>query len=155
MPRLTDHQKRVLAALLALEEKHGCRWWTRDQIGDVVAAGGFHQVIQVSTISRLKQHGLVQTEWRSWPEETQRLVRVNCAGHYWGLTGYGEEVARGLAIRWPAKAIKRVERMWCTTSDPHRDEDDLRRYGGGGDDDDDDDDGSPAPAPPQPTGVCV
>lgn len=106
---LTKHQRRVLAALLALERKHDLRWWSRDDIGSVVDAGGYHNVIQRTTIAKLKELGLVQTERSSWPEDTQKLVRCNCGVCDWGLTELGRSVAEGLLIKLPKETMARID----------------------------------------------
>lgn len=136
-PELTKHQRRVLAALLALERTHDLRWWDRESIGHVVAAGGYHDVIQRQTIAKLKQLGLVQTERSSWPEQVQQLVGCVCAAAMWGLTDAGRQVAESLLIKLPPETMKRVDWQgfhatirtqcdrWDDSDSPrHRDEED-------------------------------
>lgn len=96
---LTPHQKRVLAAMLALERRYEHRWWSRDTIGQVVDAGGYHQTIQRSTMERLYEAGLVMLEAESWSEEVQELVRCNCSCHNFGLTDAGKAAAESLLIK--------------------------------------------------------
>jgi len=108
--KLSPHQQRVLGALLALEQKFPCPWWSRTAIGEVVAAGGFHGTIQRSTMATLKGQGLVQTERSSWPAEIAARVRCNCGCCEWGLTALGREQAWTLGIRWPADAEERLAR---------------------------------------------
>jgi hypothetical protein len=98
-PKLSNHQKRVLAALVALEDAHGWRWWPRHAIGVVVGAGGFHDTIQLGTMHRLKLAGLVQTERASWPQHVAERVTCNCACGNWGLTLAGRELADSLRVK--------------------------------------------------------
>lgn len=95
---LSQHQKRVLAALHALEDRHHWAWWPREAIGVVVDAGGYHATIQRGTIRRLKALGLVQTERSSWPDNVRQLVRCTCACGTWGLTHKGRVLAAKLKI---------------------------------------------------------
>jgi len=106
---ITLHQKRVLSALLALERAHDCDWWSREAIGRVVGAGGYHQVIQMSTIDRLRDAGLVKREADSWTEETRQLVRCNCGYHHFGLTDAGREAAEELLIKVTPEGQKWLE----------------------------------------------
>jgi hypothetical protein len=106
--KLTKHQQRILAALLELERVHDCRWWSRDAIGCVVAAGGYHQTIQRRSMLTLSTLGLVLLEVESWPREARRLVRCNCAAYTWGLTEVGRTLAASFRIVWPDDAAGRV-----------------------------------------------
>lgn len=158
--RLSTHQQRVLAALLALEQAHGWSWWSRDTIGHVVAAGGYHGTIQRKTMAALKAGGLVQTERSSWPEAVRTQIRCTCACCMWGLTGIGRERAQALKIRWPEDATQRVQEVRFHDHSTHwTDEDEPPPGWRGFDDDDDDDDGndgSPTPAPVgSPALVCA
>jgi hypothetical protein len=144
---LTPHQRRVIAALSALEDAHGYRWWSRVAIGYVVGAGGFHDTIQIKTIALLKARGMVLTQRSSWSEETKAAVSCNCGCWHWGLTALGREEASRIAMRWPESALQRVH-----TTHPNRchrflDEDDEQDFFRGSGDDDDDDD-SPRPRSP-------
>ena len=114
MMKLTAHQTRVMAALWALTVEHQCRWWSRDDVGNVVGAGGYHQVIQLGTMARLKAAGLVQTERSSWPAEVQQLVRCGCACFSWGLTAAGRELAKGLNVRMDDAARERIHAQRMT-----------------------------------------
>ena len=115
MMKLTAHQTRVMAALWALTVEHQCRWWSRDDVGAVVGAGGYHQVIQLGTMARLKAAGLVQTERSSWPAEVRQLVHgCNCAGFSWGLTAAGRELAKGLNVRMDDAARERIHAQRTT-----------------------------------------
>ncbi len=100
--KLSNHQQRVLVALLALEQAHGWAWWPRHAIGVVVGAGGFHDTIQLKTITALKKAGLVQTERTSWPAELAARVTCNCACGNWGLTPDGRELAQSFKVRMDA-----------------------------------------------------
>jgi hypothetical protein len=145
--RLTPHQRRVLAALLALEESHHWTWWTRDAIGYVVGAGGFHGTIQIKTISILKRAGLVQTERSSWNQATRDKVGCNCAYWHWGLTAAGLKAAASAPVRWPEDALERVRRSDCYGNFEPRDEDEGPRGPNWDGHDDDDGDGDPSPVP--------
>jgi len=112
----TKHQSRVLAALLALERRHDWLWWDRDAIGSVVGAGGYHNTIQVSTIARLKDDGLVQSERSSWPMEVVSRIRCGCGLHHWGLTEKGRLIAERLVIHWPAHSLEAVDRVYLRRS---------------------------------------
>lgn len=92
--------------LLALEGKHGIRWWNRDAIGSVVQAGGFHNVIQTRTMLKLSDLSLVLLEVESWPKETRQLVACNCAAYTWGLTDAGRSLAETFKIRWTGEPEK-------------------------------------------------
>ncbi len=156
--KLTDHQKRVLAAILALEKAHGLRWWDRASIGMVVGAGGYHETIQLKTIAALKKHGLVYSERSSWPESVTQLVKCGCSIFNWGLTQAGRDIAVTLKICWSDEALKRLDSAgwWELASHSyHLDEveqaeamakrwDDL-------DDEDDDGGGDDLPHEPTPT----
>lgn len=107
----TKHQKRVLAALLALERTHNHSWWSRDAIGAVVRAGGFHAIIQNNTMDRLREGGLVQWESESWTPEVRSLIRCNCACHNWGLTDEGRAAAESLYIRLSDADRKALDRV--------------------------------------------
>ena len=107
--KLSPHQQRVIAALWALTVEHQCRWWSRDDVGLVVGAGGYHQVIQLGTMARLKAAGLVQTERSSWPAEVQQLVRCGRACFSWGLTAAGRELAKTLRVQMDEAARARLE----------------------------------------------
>jgi hypothetical protein len=108
---LTPHQRRVLAALFALEQMHQVRWWSRDEIGKVVAAGGYHDTIQRRTIAVLKERDLIQTERSSWPEEVRALVRCGCGRCTWGLTDAGRHVAENFLIKLPPAIVANIERL--------------------------------------------
>lgn len=138
--KLTKHQARVLAALLGLWERHGCRWWSRHAIGGVVLAGGYHDVIQRRTMIALEAAGLVMLEYESWPPEIRLAVRCNCAFHFWGLTAAGEELARGLKIVWTREAARGIEAAKITDWMGRHHDDDDDEWG-------DDDGPAPAPAP--------
>lgn len=133
---LTIHQKRVLAALLALERKHDWPWWSRDAIGQVVQAGGYHQTIQRSTMVRLRDAGLVLVEAESWSGETRALVRCGCACHNWGLTEAGRETLEELRIRLSKETLRRIDRCsldcldWTerTLTQLNDDDDDEERW---------------------------
>jgi hypothetical protein len=120
--KLTAHQKRILAAMLALETRHKRAWWPREAIGHVVAAGGYHQVIQKRSMLALSGLGLVLLEVESWPREVRQLVHCDCAAYCWGLTDGGRDRATSLVfdIRWPDKAQKAIATatLWLR----HRDE---------------------------------
>src|SRR6185503_9637117 len=131
---LSPHQKRVIAALLALEQSHDWRWWPRYAIGSVVAAGGYHVTVQRRTMRILKSAGLIQTERNSWSNETRQLVRCGCACCCWGLTESGRNVAEQLAVRWTDDARQRINNEAYRAMLPGGDEDDAY-------DDDDDSDG--------------
>ncbi len=105
---LTRHQRTILGALRALTEAHGNRWWSRDAIGQIVCAGGFHQTIQTRSMIVLKQLGLVQTEDSAWPDEIRNMVRCTCACHEWGLTEAGETRANRMEIRWSAEIGEKI-----------------------------------------------
>jgi hypothetical protein len=130
------HRQRILAALLALENAHRWNWWSRDAIGHVVAAGGFHATIQLVSMGALKRAGLVQTERSSWSKRQQALTRCNCACHHWGLTDAGRHAAQAVNVRWTAGWLDRLRIAGFECSFFFRDEDDWR---GPRDDDDDDD----------------
>lgn len=106
--KLTDHQKRVLSSLLNLERRHVRRWWSREAIGCVVGAGGFHDVIQKRTMLTLSAASLVMLEVESWPKEVRRLVTCNCAAYRWGLTDAGRQAAEAIPIRMTDDAEKRL-----------------------------------------------
>jgi hypothetical protein len=128
-PRLTKHQTRVLAALFVLTERHNCRWWSRDAIGRIVQAGGFHDVIQVATMRALKRLGLVRTEDSAWPEEVRQSVRCNCACYQWGLTDAGEAFAFSLSARWSPETEQRIANSLVARPAYERhDEDEGPRY---------------------------
>ena len=151
----TAHQTRVLAALLALQRFHGRRWWSRSAIGEVIRAGGYHDVIQRSTIRRLKEAGLVWLERDSWPAKVRKLIRCRCGRHCWGLTRKGAAAARKLRVAWPPDIETRLQCAGCHDDwrgGPDDDEDPRDRWRGDDDGGDDDDSPSPAPAPLEP---CV
>jgi hypothetical protein len=149
--KLTDHQKRVLAAILALEEKHGCRWWSRDAIGSIVEAGGYHQVIQKSTIRILKLAGLVMTERSGFSPEVLQAIRCTCGCHYWGLTELGRQTAQSIGVKWSEHSRKRVEEARIDNyHGRYLDEDEPWDFDS--DDDDDDDGDGPNPIFPAPAG---
>jgi hypothetical protein len=104
--KLTPHQKRILATLVALESEHFHAWWSREAIGSVVAAGGYHQVIQKRTMLALSELGLVLLEVESWPREVRELVSCVCAAYQWGLTEPGRALAMEIydRTRWSAEA---------------------------------------------------
>ena len=141
--KLSDHQKRVLSALLALMRHHDWRWWDRSEIGLIVGAGGYHATIQVSTMRVLKQRGLIQSERSSWDAATQSLVQCNCGCGRWGLTSDGERIADTLPIRWTDEALSWFQRTSPPSHFDKRDEDEDPRYGGGWSGDDDDRGGDP------------
>lgn len=114
--KLTTHQKRILAVLLELERRYSWKWWSRDAIGQVVGAGGYHAVIQKRTILLLSGFGLVLLEVESWPSETRKLVHCNCACYRWGLTDAGRTLAETIKVRWPEDAEKRFAWARCDHS---------------------------------------
>ena len=130
LTKLSTHQKRVLAALLELEAAYQWRWWSRDAIGYVVAAGGYHETLQIPTIAALKSGGLIQSERSSWPLEVQRLVRCNCGCHQWGLTNRGRTKARALNVLWDDAGRERIAKARWRNNHQElerlRDEDDAR-----------------------------
>lgn len=150
--KLSPHQQRVLAALLALEEQHGLRWWDREAIGHVVGAGGYHQVIQRATMRVLKQAGLIITEWTAMPEEVRPYVRCGCSSYEWGLTDAGRAVATSLNIRWTGEAAERLANVPVYDC-RHLDDDEWPWFR----DDEDDDDGGDDPQPLTPIagGSCA
>lgn len=105
---MTDHQKRILAAMLELERRHGLQWWSRDAIGSVVGAGGYHSIIQKRTMLAMSAESFVLLEVESWPAATRKLVRCNCAAYRWGLTEAGRNIAASMSIRWTERAIKAI-----------------------------------------------
>lgn len=154
-PRLTKHQTRVLVALHALYKAHNCEWWSRDAIGSIVDAGGFHQTIQLRTMSILKEAGLVQTQRSSWTEEMRMMVRCSCGCCDWGLTAAGLEFAESFRVVIDKDSKKQINQLAYQTRHDHRDEDD-RPWLNGGDDDDDDDGDNNSPAPkPRPQEPCL
>ncbi len=94
-----------------LEATYGVRWWTRDRIGQVVCAGGFHAVIQLTTIRLLKQAGLVQTERSSWPIQIAAAVKCSCGTWNWGLTDPGRAVAARVRMNWTADSLAAVKSL--------------------------------------------
>lgn len=108
--KLTTHQKRIIAAMYELGAAHSLRWWSRDSIGSVVDAGGYHQIIQVRSMEALHDHGMVITERESWPEDVRRLVQCNCACFQWGLTAPGVAIAEDLNVRWSEEAKQSIQR---------------------------------------------
>jgi hypothetical protein len=114
--KLTPHQKRILATLVALESEHFHAWWSREAIGSVVAAGGYHQVIQKRTMLALSELGLVLLEVESWPREVRELVSCVCAAYQWGLTEPGRALAMEIydRTRWTAEARDLIKqaRLW-------------------------------------------
>jgi hypothetical protein len=106
---LTLHQKKVLGALLALEQQYQWAWWDRDAIGAVVDAGGFHQIIQQKTIDKLRERGLVQSQASHWPAKVQALVRCGCACHYFGLTEAGRAAANEITFRITEDVRQRLD----------------------------------------------
>jgi len=157
--KLSKHQTRVLAALFAIQRKHEWRWWGRAAIGEVVKAGGFHDVIQSRTMLRLRELGLVMLERQSWPPDVQRLVRCSCGMWRWGLTQAGAELADTLRVAWPADIDKRLKWAayhddWLCTGDGDG-HGELFKPPDWGDDDDDDRGPSPAPAPTPLVPACV
>lgn len=150
--KLTKHQKRILATLAKMAECLGHQWWGRSAIGEVVAAGGFHAVIQTRTMLKLRELGLVMLERQSWPAEVQALVRCNCGMYHWGLTQAGRELASTIKVAWPSDISDRVRIAAC--------HDNWRCEGNGdgdGDlwvwkiDDDDSDDDFQEPREPSPS----
>lgn len=109
--KLTTHQKRILAAMNELNIAHNLRWWDRESIGRVVGAGGFHNVIQIKSMTALKSLGLVMTERESWSEEVRQTVQCGCAQYEWGLTEQGESIAKELSVRWSDEAKASI--IWC------------------------------------------
>lgn len=107
---LTAHQKRILAAMLALETQYGQRWWSRDAIGDVVGAGGYHRIIQVRTMHTLRDAKLVIVEAESFPPEVAAVVRCGCACHHWGLTAKGRDTAAASGVRQTDTSKAAMER---------------------------------------------
>jgi hypothetical protein len=86
--KLTQHQRRILVAMLALEVQHDCRWWSAWEIRHVVESG-----VQKRSMAALVRLGLIKTEYSSWPPEVRRAVRCTCAQHHWGLTSDGRTIA--------------------------------------------------------------
>lgn len=127
MSKLSKHQKRVLAALLALEQAHAWDWWPREAVGEVVGAGGFHNTIQIKTINILKGKGLVQTQRSSWPEGVRDRVRCNCANSQWGLTATGREQATALNVQWSEGAKKSLTQAAIYTIHWSHDEGEMLR----------------------------
>lgn len=117
MAQVTKHQTRVLVAMLALERHWDHRWWSRDAIGWIVQAGGFHQIIQESTMVRLRQAGLAMVEWESWPPDVQALVRCHCGCCNWGLTDLGRQIAAAKNFVPNAEIEERLQRCYTETID--------------------------------------
>lgn len=145
---LSAHQKRVLAAVLALQQEHNWQWWDRTAIGYVVGAGGFHGTIQLKTVALLKDAGLIRTQRSSWTDEMRSKVNCACGTHNWGLTDKGVEVAKTIRVRWPDEYSTRVRSLAYEARTDFRDEDEPPP--GWDDDDDEDDDGGPGPDDPSP-----
>lgn len=141
MKRPSAHQKRVMAALLALEETHAWRWWPRAAVGGVVQAGGFHRVIQIPTMHALRDRGLVCTLRSVLPAEVRRYIRCGCCCSEWGLTAAGRELAQSLRVRWSADTKQRVEQCGIYAKDWCDEDEGDRRKRRRDDDDDGDDDG--------------
>jgi hypothetical protein len=106
--KLTIHQKRVLAAMLALARQRGERFWSRDSIGQVVGSSGYHAIIQRKTMAALKALGLVQTERSAWPASVAAAVRCPCACCFWGLTAAGTALAETLPVRMSEASLVAV-----------------------------------------------
>lgn len=115
--KLTPHQKRVIAAMLALERCTSHPWWLRDDIGRVVDAGGFHSCIQTKTMLALSDCGLVLLQVESWPKEVRQSVHCNCAAYRWGLTDAGRKVAETIKIRWGQTSSDRLNTMYAPKCD--------------------------------------
>lgn len=103
--RPTKHQQRILAAVLALESRHGLRWWSTYPMGTVIGV-----TVQKYSLKILERMGLVQTEASSWPSEVRNLVRCPCAWMAWGLTTAGRTAAEALAVRWSHRSLNCIER---------------------------------------------
>ena len=146
--KLSVHQSRVLASLLALEREHKWYWWPRYAIGHVVDAGGYHVTIQPRTMTILKAEGLVMTERSSWPEGVKALIRCNCACCDWGLTAAGRKVARSINVAWSEESTKRLRdaKFYSNACRTHFRDDDEPPPGFDSDDDDGD---SPSPNAPR------
>lgn len=107
---MSNHQKRILAALLALETEHGNRWWDRHVVGSVVGAGGYHQTIQQKSMEALQRGRFILREVDSWPDSIHEFVRCTCAKCFFGLTDKGRELARTMNVRWPDGSVKQLKR---------------------------------------------
>lgn len=151
--KLSKHQRRVLTALVLLEQKHRWSWYSRESIGRVVAAGGYHQTLQVATVRALKRAGLIQTQRSSWAEVTRQSVRCGCGCCSWGLTDEGRRVAAGFMVQVDEATWKRIESLSYEGRPAPPDEDEWDCSGGGDDDDDDGPEPCP-PAPVAPSGYC-
>ena len=57
---------------LSHQQKSQANAEPRDEIGCIVDAGGYHQVLQLATVHALKIAGLIQTERSTWPEQGRR-----------------------------------------------------------------------------------
>jgi hypothetical protein len=125
--KLTRHQQRILAALRALTERHGCRWWPREAIGRVVF--GFGPRVQLRSMSALKRLGLVQTEHSAMPCEIRDVVRCNCACWHWGLTEAGRQLAASMRIVWSAERETHIKgaSVYAVSPERQHDEDEARR----------------------------
>lgn len=91
--RISRHQRKVLVAIHALEERCGERWWSTYHIGQVVCAGGYHQSIQLRTMAALRQAGLVLVQYETLPAEVRAHIHCDCYCNRWGLTDDGRRVA--------------------------------------------------------------
>lgn len=107
-PKLSRHQKRIIASIAMIHDLMGHRWWSRMVIGEVVQAGGFHDVIQTRTMLKLREMGLVMLERQSWPPEVQALVRCTCGMFHWGLTEAGVELAKTIPVSWTNEIRDRI-----------------------------------------------
>lgn len=152
MTKPSPHQKRVVAALLALEQRHAWRWWPRAAIGQVVQARGFHRVIQISTMHALRDRGLVCTLRSELPAEVRRWVRCGCCCGEWGLTASGRNMAQAFRVHWAADTKQRIEQCAVYAIDWCDDDEGDRRKRWRDDDDDDDDDNGDFPINPRPRG---
>lgn len=102
----SKHQQRILATLLALESRHGCRWWSTYPMGTVIGV-----TVQKLSLRRLEQMGLVQTEASNWPSEVRNLVRCPCAWMAWGLTTAGRTAAEALPVCWSDRSLNCIEQV--------------------------------------------
>jgi hypothetical protein len=161
MPKLSDHQWRVLVALAELERAHRLRWWPREAIGQVVGAGGFHSTIQLKTIGRLKDLGLVESERSAWPELLRTAVRCGCACCNWGMTSAGRALVRRRNLPVAQHLLDEVSAIsWRSEAGPHwldevEADREIRRRFRGDDNDDGGEDPAPAPVHPAPAPACV
>ena len=126
LPALSRHQWTILAALRALTEHHDVRWWSRDAIGRIVQAGGYHGVIQRRSMHALKVLGLVITEDADWSQIVRDYVRCTCACCEWGLSALGWQVADTKKVTWDADTGRLIADSFPGfAADRRRDEDEA------------------------------